>query len=191
MQHQILAFFAVALAALSRTAALGFIQALETEIIERKQTSVGLEQHAATVAAIAAVRAAAGHEFFAPEGDAAVAALARAHFNARFINKTHTTILPPGRGGSRTGQPGARVSGRDRCGFFGGLRLYRGRPAGNRQTEAQTARLRNLPHRHWPMSGRGRLLKITTIVQKTNTEREEAVRPLPSIGRVKVLRGEG
>ncbi|CAI3235235.1 hypothetical protein DWUX_1508 [Desulfovibrio diazotrophicus] len=31
--------------------------------------------------------------------------------------------------------------------FSAGLRLYRGRPAGNRQTEAQTARLRNLPHR--------------------------------------------
>ena len=41
----------------------------------------------------AAVRAAARHKLLAPEGHAAVAALARPDLNFRFIHKSHT-ILP-------------------------------------------------------------------------------------------------
>ena len=92
-QHQIRPLFAVAVAALAGLAVLGLIQALQTEIIEGKQTVVGPQIDGTALPAVAAVRAAARHKLLAPEGHAAVAALARPDLNFRFIHKSHT-ILP-------------------------------------------------------------------------------------------------
>ena len=77
----------------------------------------------------------------------------------------------------------ARVSGRDRCGFFGRLaplpRTSGGQPP---DRSANSTAAEPAAPGTGPCPAAARLLKITTIVQKTNTEREEAVRPLPSIG---------
>ncbi len=61
------ALFAIALPPFPRLAILGFVNLLELEVVERKQTVVGTQVNRAAIAAVAAIRAAAGHELFPAE----------------------------------------------------------------------------------------------------------------------------
>lgn len=58
-----------------------------------KKARIGAQDDAAAVAAVAAVRPAAGYEFFTPERHAAVPALAGLDADYSFIHKTHMSIL--------------------------------------------------------------------------------------------------
>ncbi len=98
-QHQIFTFSAVALAALAGLAVAGLVKPLQAKVVKGKQAAVGPQVHGTAVAAIAAVRAAARHKFFTPEGQAAVAALARPNLYFRLIHKSH--VIPRSAGARR------------------------------------------------------------------------------------------
>src|SRR5713226_9233638 len=60
-----------------------------TKIGQGIEAAISDEINAATVAAVAAIRSAAGNKFFPPETECAVAAIARDDPNCRLINKFH------------------------------------------------------------------------------------------------------
>ena len=64
-------------------------QALMAKINQRAEARVRQQIDIAAIAAIAAVRPAFGDEFFPPETQAAVAALARLNPDGRLVNKLH------------------------------------------------------------------------------------------------------
>jgi len=73
------------------TAALGFVLGVETEVKERVVVLAGDQDHIAAAAAVAAAGSAARNEFFAPEGEAAVAAVAGFDGDYDLINKHGNT----------------------------------------------------------------------------------------------------
>ena len=95
VQHQVVTLAAIALAAFAGAAVLRLIQTLEPKVVQRKQAVVCLEIYRTTVAAVAAVRAATRHEFFAPKRQAPVPALAGTYLNSGFINKSHALSSGP------------------------------------------------------------------------------------------------
>jgi len=68
---------------------LGAVDAREAVIDQRIDVAVGARPDAAAAAAVAARGPAARHELLAPERGAAVAALARVHFDLRFVDEFH------------------------------------------------------------------------------------------------------
>ena len=65
------------------------LKSLMAEIDEGVEVLVGLQPHAAAVATIATVRAAQRNEFFAPETDAAVAAVSGGDIDFGFVDEFH------------------------------------------------------------------------------------------------------
>src|SRR5690606_22616699 len=78
---------AVAVAALAVLAVFGAVVRLVAEVDERAQARIDLQDDVAALAAVAAVRPAHRYELFTPEADAAVAAVAGFHVDARFVVK--------------------------------------------------------------------------------------------------------
>ena len=68
-------------------AALRFVLGVEAEMNQRVVALAGFHQNVAAASAIAARRAAAGHELLAPEGHAAIAAVAGFDANFCFVNE--------------------------------------------------------------------------------------------------------
>ncbi len=93
VQHHVFTLLAIALTALAGAAITGLVQTLEAKIVQRQQTTVGLQKNRTTVAAVATVWPAARHELFAPERKATMPALTGAHLNSCFIYKSHGVSL--------------------------------------------------------------------------------------------------
>jgi len=75
-------------------AALSAMQPMMPKIDQGIQARVSDQPNAATVAAIATVRAAFGNKFFPAKTRAAVTAVASFSFDERFIDKFHAQSLP-------------------------------------------------------------------------------------------------
>ena len=93
VEDQILALAPVALAAHATLPVLRLVVAHDAEVVQAQKARIGAQDDAAAVAAVAAVRPAAGYEFFTPERHAAVPALAGLDADYSFIHKTHMSIL--------------------------------------------------------------------------------------------------
>jgi hypothetical protein len=74
-------------------AAVGFEFAIVAVAQQRVVVRIRFEVDAAAVAAVAARRTAARHEFFAAERDAAVSAVAGLHVDFGFVDKYHRSIF--------------------------------------------------------------------------------------------------
>src|ERR1019366_7710847 len=85
--------------------ALGLVFGIETEVHEGIVAFARLHHHVATMTAIAAGGTAARHKLLAPEGHAAVAAIARLHPDFCFVNEHGKASLEAGRHGPATGIP--------------------------------------------------------------------------------------
>ena len=70
-------------------AVLTLVGARNAKISQRIHAFDRSQIHAAAKAAVAAVRAAEGHKFFAPETDAAAAAVAGLHLEFGFVDEFH------------------------------------------------------------------------------------------------------
>ena len=86
---QVLAAAAMLVAFAARFARFSFQLFLITESCQCVLVAAGQEQHVAAIAAIAAVRAAAGNEFLAAETQFAVAAGASQDLDRYRVNETH------------------------------------------------------------------------------------------------------
>ena len=75
-------------------AAVGFEFAIVAVAQQRVVVRIRFEVDAAAMAAVAARRPAARHEFFAAERDAAVSAVAGLHVDFGFINEHHGSLPP-------------------------------------------------------------------------------------------------
>ena len=82
-------------AAAARLAVLGAERALDAEVGQRVDAVARAQRDAAAVAAVAAVRAAEGHELLAAETHAAAAAVAGLDFDACFVDEFHGDCLSP------------------------------------------------------------------------------------------------
>ena len=69
------------------------VGARNAKVGERVHALDGFQVHAAAETAIAAVGAAEGHEFLAPETDAAAAAVAGLHLEFGFVDEFHRSLL--------------------------------------------------------------------------------------------------
>ena len=85
---------AVFLASLATGTVFCLVDPLEAQVVKRQQVWVGPHHHIAALAAVTAVRAAAGNEFLPPKRHASGAALARTHENLGFVHKTHASSVP-------------------------------------------------------------------------------------------------
>jgi hypothetical protein len=68
-------------------APLGLVLGIETEMEKRVVVGTRRHHYVAATASVASARAAPRHKFFAPEREAAVAAIARFYRNNNFVNK--------------------------------------------------------------------------------------------------------
>ena len=93
VEDQILALAPVALAAHATLPVLRLVVAHDAKVVQAQKARIGAQDDAAAVAAVAAVRPAAGYEFFTPERHAAVPALTGLDADYSFIHKTHMSIL--------------------------------------------------------------------------------------------------
>ncbi len=82
-----LPFGAGAVAAFAVPAALGLVLRIEAKLQQRVLMLVGHQHNVAAAPAIAAARTAARDVLLPPEGQAAVAAVARLHQNSDFVDK--------------------------------------------------------------------------------------------------------
>ena len=92
VQFDVVGTFAVAVAAVAFFAVFGLVALHETVFHQGVDVFVGHGPHAAAFAAVAAVGAAAGHEFFTAEAHGTVAAFARHHFDFGFVDKFHSVL---------------------------------------------------------------------------------------------------
>ena len=88
------------------------------KINQRAEARVRQQIDIAAIAAIAAVRPAFGDEFFPPETEATIAALARLNPDGRLVNKLHgrpplAAEPPPGPGHKAKTPPGRGFAWRD------------------------------------------------------------------------------
>src|SRR5262245_42536593 len=88
-QDELLAALAVLILVAAVLPALRLVVAAVLVVEERRELRVGDDHHAAAVAAVAARRSAARNVRLAPEGDAAVAAVARLHVNGGLVDEVH------------------------------------------------------------------------------------------------------
>src|SRR5690606_16141507 len=111
-QDYVLALGAVHLAALAVVAGLGLEMLLVAEVDQGVQPIGRLDPDVAALAAVAAVGAAVGNEFFATERDGARAAVAGANIDLGLIEELHGRLMAQKRGELQVGaiQPLARVS---------------------------------------------------------------------------------
>ena len=93
LQFDIVAALAVAIGAATAFSVFRQVFFDETELHQSVDVFIRHRVHAAALAAVAAVRAAEGNELLSAETGHAVAAAAREHFNAGFINKLHVFNL--------------------------------------------------------------------------------------------------
>src|ERR1035437_5025622 len=77
---------------LAMASALALVFGIEAEVYESVVAFARFHHHVATMTAIAASRTAARHALLAPEGHAAVAAIARLHPNFCFVNEHGKTV---------------------------------------------------------------------------------------------------
>ena len=89
LQLDIVGTGAVAVGAVASFAVFGLVAFDKTVFHQRVGVFVGHRKHAAAAPAVAAVGAAARHEFFAAETDRAVAAASGRHFDFGFVDKLH------------------------------------------------------------------------------------------------------
>ena len=87
--NEVIAAATCAIAALTSLASLRAITRLETEVDKRIQACICLQEHAATVAAIATVGPATLYIFFAPKTQRATAAAPSFSYNFCFIYEFH------------------------------------------------------------------------------------------------------
>src|SRR5262249_17984142 len=89
LDDQILAGRAVLILVAAVLAAVGLVVALVLEVEQRRQRVVGDDDHAATVAPVAAGRATAWYTILAPERSGAVAAVAGLHLDGGLVDELH------------------------------------------------------------------------------------------------------
>jgi hypothetical protein len=87
--NEVIAAATCAIAALTSLASLRAITRLETEVDKRVQACICLQEHAATVAAIATVGPATLYIFFAPKTQRATAAASSLSYDLCFIYEFH------------------------------------------------------------------------------------------------------
>ena len=87
LQHDALALAAGFVGAFAVASALGLVFGIEAEVHQRVVALARLHHHVATMTAIAAGRTAARHKLLAPEGHAAVAAIAGLDSDFCFVNE--------------------------------------------------------------------------------------------------------
>ena len=87
LQDDVFALAAGLVGAFAVTSALGLVFGIEAEVDQRVVALAGFHDDVAAVAAVAAGGPAARHELLAPEGHAAVAAVAGFHPNFGFVNE--------------------------------------------------------------------------------------------------------
>src|ERR1019366_1421859 len=87
LQHHAFALAAGFVGTLAMASALGLVFGIEAEVHQGVVALARFHHHVATMTAIAAGGTAARHELLAPEGHAAVAAIARLHPDSCFVNE--------------------------------------------------------------------------------------------------------
>jgi hypothetical protein len=86
-QHDVVAPFAVPVLVAAALSGRCMVLVAVTKIEQRRQALVDLENHAATVTAVAARGAALGHKFLAPEGHGAIASVATANTDTGAVDE--------------------------------------------------------------------------------------------------------